>query len=164
MTNHADYAVHEVELSNGKTALRAYVSFDQSLVNAMRSIGKRTERLSFGKDSNGRPFWSIAASSKEVDDFRAAMDRAAVRAADKATLSNPSEDLTMTNHPNRSKRAITWRTHKTDSGFQFDVYVYGFGVPHETLKTGECITRQQATGQAKRWARYLKQEQKRVEL
>jgi hypothetical protein len=86
---HPAYAVHEITLPSGKVALRAYVNFDKALVTAMRNIGKRTARLSFGKSSDGRAYWSISASSKEVDAFREAMARAAARAADQTALSTP---------------------------------------------------------------------------
>lgn len=60
---HPDYEVHEVGLSNGKIALRVYTPYD---------------RL--------RAYWAIDASSKHVDEFRAAIQRAANRAADVNTL------------------------------------------------------------------------------
>ena len=56
---------------------------------------------------------------------------------------------------------ITWNTTKTASGlYQFRVYTLGYQVEGETLKTGICRTRAQATGWAKKWTRYFKAKQR----
>jgi hypothetical protein len=54
---------------------------------------------------------------------------------------------------------ITWRTHKTDEGFKFEVIRMGYGVPSESLKSGIASSRAKAALMAKKWARYFKQAQ-----
>ena len=55
---------------------------------------------------------------------------------------------------------ITWNTSKTAQGFEFRVYQMGYQVPSQTLKTGVCVSRAQATLRAKKWTRYFKAQQK----
>lgn len=57
-------------------------------------------------------------------------------------------------------RVITWQTTKTETGFAFRVYSFGYQIPEITLKSGVCATRAIAVGQAKRWSRYLKSQQR----
>lgn len=57
-------------------------------------------------------------------------------------------------------RVITWRTTKTEKGFAFRVYSFGYQIPEITLKTGICPTRATATDRAKKWSRYLKSQQR----
>jgi hypothetical protein len=52
---------------------------------------------------------------------------------------------------------ITWRTHKTEDGFRFEVVSMGYQIATVILKAGVCQSRAQATLRAKKWARYFKQ-------
>lgn len=52
---------------------------------------------------------------------------------------------------------ITWRTHKIEKGFYFEVIRMGYGVSGEILKTEICSSRAKAVLQAKKWVRYFKQ-------
>ena len=58
---------------------------------------------------------------------------------------------------------ITWKTHKIENGYEWTVYSFGYQIPVVTLKTGISSTRPRATGQATRWAAYLKAQEKRGE-
>lgn len=51
---------------------------------------------------------------------------------------------------------ITWNTTTTAAGFEWKVIEVGYQVDTKVLKTGKAATRARATGQAKRWSRYLK--------
>lgn len=55
---------------------------------------------------------------------------------------------------------ITWNTHKTEAGFTFRVFTVGYQVQGETLKSGICASREQATRLAKKWVRYFKAQQR----
>ena len=57
-------------------------------------------------------------------------------------------------------KTITWKTTKTEAGFQFRVYAFGYQVPSQELKVGVCDSRAKAVLQAKKWSRYLKSQQK----
>lgn len=59
-------------------------------------------------------------------------------------------------------RVITFNTHKTEGGFEFHVYSFGYQLPTETLKRGVYRTRARATGHAKRWLRWFKAQPHRV--
>lgn len=51
---------------------------------------------------------------------------------------------------------ITWNTNTSAAGFEWKVIEVGHKVETKVLKTGKSATRARATGQAKRWSRYLK--------
>jgi hypothetical protein len=51
---------------------------------------------------------------------------------------------------------ITWNTTKTAGGFEYRIYQMGYQMAAQTLKTGICATRAQATLRAKKWTRYFK--------
>lgn len=51
---------------------------------------------------------------------------------------------------------ITWNTTKTNAGFGYRVYSFGYQIPEVTLKTGVRPTRAQAVLRAKRWTRWFK--------
>jgi len=55
-------------------------------------------------------------------------------------------------------RVITWRTRKTEAGYEYRVYSLGYQVPAETLKTGVVATRAMATLRGKRWSAHFKAE------
>ena len=57
---------------------------------------------------------------------------------------------------------ITWSTRKTDGGFEYRVYSFGYQIPDETLKLGVVRTRAVATRLAKQWTLYLKRQQARA--
>lgn len=52
---------------------------------------------------------------------------------------------------------ITWRTQKTDFGFEFRVFTVGYKMESVTLRVGFAPTRAKAVRQAKAWTRYFKQ-------
>lgn len=53
-------------------------------------------------------------------------------------------------------RVITWNTRKTDAGFEYRVYSFGYQVPAETLKVGVVPTRAMATLRARKWKLFFK--------
>lgn len=53
---------------------------------------------------------------------------------------------------------ITWKTKKTDTGFDWFVIEVLYGQDNVVLKSGTLKTRAQAKGQAQRWVRFLKHE------
>jgi hypothetical protein len=55
---------------------------------------------------------------------------------------------------------ISWRTHKIEEGFQFQIVRIGYAVPTEVIKSGVCATRAQAMGMAKKWTRYYKAQER----
>jgi len=55
---------------------------------------------------------------------------------------------------------ITWRTKKTETGFEWFVIEIRYGQDNVILKTGTCKTRARAKGLAQRWVRFLKHETK----
>lgn len=60
---------------------------------------------------------------------------------------------------------ITWNTSKTERNtYKWRVYKVGYQVASVELKSGECATRAQAVGAAKRWSRYCKQQARNVEV
>lgn len=51
--------------------------------------------------------------------------------------------------------AIAWTTTKTEAGYLWHVYEFGYQTKR-LLKSGRCGTRAQATGAAKRWTLHFK--------
>jgi hypothetical protein len=61
------------------------------------------------------------------------------------------------------QRVISWNTTKTATGFDFHVYSFGHQLATETLKRGTTSSRAIATGQAKKWTRWFKAQQRKEE-
>ena len=51
---------------------------------------------------------------------------------------------------------VTWRTHKTETGFDYAVIEIAYKTPTKTLKTGTLPTRARAVTKAKAWVRFFK--------
>jgi len=64
--------------------------------------------------------------------------------------------ITESNNSGRNKMVITWQTTKTESGYEYRVYSFGYQVPSVTLATGKARTRAIATRLAKQHAIYQK--------
>ena len=53
---------------------------------------------------------------------------------------------------------IIWKTHKTESGFEFRVIAVEHAKKPDTLKSGVYPTRARAKAEGQKWTRYYKQQ------